>query len=306
MGKVDWNFVDNIIDKQIAKFKDRKFTLAELKKQVMKNKESALRIEFHKGKVISKRLDPKFKENRRKHLENFMGNVAKKYPQINTQIYCNVNDWSCKFDMEYPIFVMSGFYGTKNFVIPDYLFMRDYSKRNGRNNDEEPQDKIIQKYKGGDWLQKNSKCFFRAGTSKNKVILKMFENHEIVDAKYSRDGFLTYDQMFENRYVISHFMRWDSVYFFLKSNILVFMYEGFNQYLWYDLFLEKEKHYVSFKTREEFDKKFKRMEQNTDDAKKIIKRSSEISDIYFRYDFAIHYVGRLLLKYQKLLYESPS
>lgn len=306
MGRVDWDFVDKIIDKQIAKFKDRKFRIDEIKKQVLKNKESALQIEMKNGKVVSKRLDPKFKENRRKHLECFLQKVAKKYKNINTTFFCNVNDWSCKHDHKYPIFVMSGFYGTYNFVIPDYLFLRDYSQKNGRNKDEEPHDVIAEKYKGGDWLNKLPKCFFRAGTSKNRVILQMFKDHHLVDAKWSRDSFLSYDQMFDHKYVISHYMRWDSVYFFLKTNILVFMYDGFGQYLWYDLFLEKNRHYVPFKTKEEFEKKFTEMEDNPDAAKKIIKRSTEMVDTYFKLDFAIDYVGRLLLKYQKLLYNDKS
>jgi len=302
MGNIDWEWVNEIIDKQIGRFK-KKFRIDELKKQVMKNKMSALQIEFKNGKIISKRLDPGFKENRKRHLENFLTNVAKKYPEINTTIYCNVWDWSCKEDKEYPIFVMSAFKGTKNLIIPDYLFMRDYSKRNGRNNDEEPQDKIIKKYRNGNWEDKKSKCFFRAGTSKNKVIIKMFENHPTVDAKWSRDGFLTYEEMFSHKYVISHYMRWDSIYFFMKSNILIFLYSGFNQYLWYDLFLQSEKNYLSFNDQEEFNKKFKLIDKNPKMAKLIINNTNEIANTYFRYDFAIDYVGKLLIKYQTLIYE---
>lgn len=305
MQNINWEWVDKIIDNQINKFK-RKFRLDELRKQVMKNKMSALEIEFKKGKIYSKRLDPRFKENRKRHLENFLRNVAKKYPQINTKIYCNVYDWSCKEDKEYPIFVMSAYKNTKNLIIPDYLFMRDYSKRNGRNNDEEPQDCIIQKYKNGDWNNKHSRCFFRAGTSKNKVIIEMFENHKNVDAKWSKDSFLSYDEMFQNKYVISHFMRWDSIYFFLKSNILVFLYDGFDQYLWYDLFLEKGKNYIPFITLKDFEKKYDFIEKNPELGKIIIQNSNKIAYTYFTYNFAIDYVGKLILKYQTLIYEPTS
>ncbi len=300
---VDWKYVDKIIDKQIRRFGDRKYTIAEIKKQVMKNKEAALEITIKNGKITSKRLDPQFKENRKKHLENFIEKVAKKYPKIDTTIYCNVNDWSCPKDVRYPVFVMSGRKESRNFVIPDYLFLRDYSKKNGRNNDEEPQDKIIEKYKKGDWNSKKSNCFFRAGTSKNKVIIRMFENHPYVDAKWSKDSFLTYDEMFQNKYVISHFMRWDSIYFFLKSNILVFLYDGFDALLWYHLFLEPNRHYIPFKTREEFHDKYIEIEKKPNDGKNIVKRSMEVADTYFKLDFAIDYVGKLILKYQTLLYE---
>jgi hypothetical protein len=303
MKNIDWYFVNKILDKQFNKFYEKKYTISDIKNQIMKKKESALEIKFINGKILSKRLDNRFKDNRKRHIENFMKIVANKFPNINTTIYCNVNDWSCKEDMEFPIFVMSGFYNSNNFIIPDYLFMRDFSKRSGRNNDNDTLDNIVQKYKNGNWINKQSKCFFRAGTQKNKIIIDMFNNHPIVDARWSNDNFLTYNEMYNYRYVISHFMRWDSIYLFLRTNIVVFLYQGFNQYLWYDLFLENDKHYVGFKTKEEFDIKIKFIENNPIIGQKIIKNANKISNLYFNIDFAVEYVGNLLLKYQKLLKE---
>jgi len=45
------------------------------------------------------------------------------------------------------------------------------------------------------------------------------------------------------------------------------------------------------------------MEENPNVAKNIVKRSTETADTYFTYDFALDYVGKLILKYQTLLYE---
>ena len=129
----------------------------------------------------------------------------------------------------------------------------------------------------------------------------MFNNSNIVDAQKSSHNYMPYDEMFNHKYTISHYMKWDSVYFFLKSDILVFMYNGFNTYLWYDLFLEDNKHYLSFNNKEEFIEKFNYIENNPELAKKIIKESSDISDNYFTYDFSIDYMGILLLEYQKLI-----
>lgn len=301
MENIDWDFVNKILDIQFQKFGNKKFSLSEIKNQIMKKKESALEIQFISGKIISKRLDIRFKDNRKRYIENFMKKVINKYPEIETTIYCNVNDWSCKEDSEFPVFVMSNFNDSKNFVIPDYLFMRDFSENTGRNDDEESLDKIVEKYKDGNWIEKKSKCFFRAGTQKNKVIIDMFQNHPKVDARWSKDNFLFYNEMFSNKYVISHFMRWDSVYLFLRTNIVVFLYQGFNQYLWYNLFLENDKDYIGFINKEEFEVKFNFIENNPIIGEKIIKNANRIGTIYFNLDFAIDYVAKLLLRYQKLI-----
>jgi len=298
---IDTNLVNKIIKNQIDKF-DRTFTIKELEAQALKNKQAAMKVIFKNGKITVIRLDEKFKNNRKNYLEHFLKLVAKKYPNINTTIYCNVYDWGCHDDKDYPFFTMSGFYGTKNFVIPEYLFLRDYDKRNGRNDDKEPMNKLIEKYRNiNNWDDKISKCFFRAGTSKNKVIVNMFKNHPLVDAKWSRDSFLTYEEMFKHKYVISHYMRWDSIYFFLKSNIVVFLYNGFNQYLWYDLFLLPGEHYIPFNNLEEFNKKIEIVKNNDVYAQKIIRRGHEMCDTYFNIDFAVDYMGLLLQEYQKLI-----
>ena len=96
-------------------------------------------------------------------------------------------------------------------------------------------------------------------------------------------------------------MRWDSVYMFLRSNLFVFMYDGWDQYLWYDLFLNKNEHYFSFKTLKEFEENLEKIKNNEILYKKIIKKRNEITDNYFNIDFAIDYMGKLLLEYQKLI-----
>jgi len=302
MNNIDWNFVHKIIKKQIDKF-DRKFTINELEKKMLEKKQAAMKVIINNKIVKVIRMDDQFKNNRKNHLENFLKQVALKYPAINTTIYCNVYDWGCKDDKDYPFFTMSSYRGSKNFIIPDYLFLRDYNKCSGRNNDQISMNKLIEKYHDykKKFEDKNNKCFFRAGTAKNKTIIEMFNNHNFVDAKWSKDCFLTYDEMFSYRYVISHYMRWDSVYMFLRSNLFVFMYDGWDQYLWYDLFLNKNEHYFSFKTLKEFEENLEKIKNNEILYKKIIKKRNEITDNYFNIDFAIDYMGKLLLEYQKLI-----
>jgi len=290
----------NSIRKQINKHK-KKYTLDELEKKVLSSKNCALKITI-KNDLVKVIYIGKYKKRRANNLILLIKKTVLKYKNINTTIFCNINDWSNINDDELPIFVYSAFKNTKNFVIPDYLFLNDYSKKNGRNSDNDTHNNMVLKFRDKiKFKDKKSKCFFRAGTSKNKVILGMFSNNDIVDAERSQNNFMQYEEMFKHRYTISHYMKWDSVYFFLKSDILVFMYEGFNTYLWYDLFLEDNKHYLSFKNEEEFMNKFNYIEDNPDIAMKIIKESSNICDELFKYENAIDYMGLLLLEYQKII-----
>ena len=291
------------VKKQIYKNK-KKYSLEELEKEVSKNEFCSLKITISNENVKIDILGSKPVKRRRKdYLCNLIKKTVLKYNNINTTIFCNINDWSRKESIDFPIFVYSAFNNTKNFVIPDYLFLQDYSKRNGRNSDNDTHDNMVLKFRNKiKFKDKMSKCFFRAGTSKNKVILNMFSKNNFVDSEKTQNNFMPYEEMFKHKYTISHYMKWDSVYFFLKSDILVFMYEGFNTYLWYDLFLEDNKHYLSFKTEEEFMNKFNYIDNNPDIAIKMIKESSDICDELFTYENAIDYMGLLLLEYQKILY----
>ena len=66
----------------------------------------------------------------------------------------------------------------------------------------------------------------------------MFKNDNFVDADYSKNNFMSYEDIYSHKYAISHYMRWDTIYLLLKSDFIIFMYNGFNYYLWYDLFLK--------------------------------------------------------------------
>jgi hypothetical protein len=74
---------------------------------------------------------------------------------------------------------------------------------------------------------------------------------------------------------------------------------GFGFRLWYDLFLEDGVDYVSFKTRDEFNKKYNELICDKNRCEKIIKHSREISDKWFTYKKAMEYMGELLLEIKR-------
>lgn len=289
--------VSEVIQKQLDKYNN--LNLKGIEDLSDEQKEPLIKITVNNQKITRKDFGT-VKKNRINTVLSLIKQTVKKYPQINTTFYININDWSPKDMGELPIFVMSAHEKTKNFVIPDYLFCRDYSKKSGRNKDQIPHNQIVLNHRGKVPFEKKiNKCFFRAGTSKNKRIIQMFPNNNNVDAQWSRDNFISYEDMFTHKYVISHYMKWDSVYFFLKSDILTFMYIGFKTYLWYDLFLRENEHYLTFRDHDEFKKKYQEMEENPEKATKIIEDSSKICDQYFNIETAIDYLGILLLEYQK-------
>ena len=291
--------INDIIKKQLSNHSI--INLEDLEKKLKNSKKNYLKFIIN-GKKIKVEEFSKCKRNRRNPFLFTLRKVVQKFPNLNTIIYCDINDWSNKDMIDEPIFVYSAFKGTKNFVIPDYLFLNDYSNNSGRNNDKDSHDNMVLKYRNKyNFEDKKSKCFFRAGTVKNNNIIKMFKNYDLVDACKSSHNWMEYEEMFKHKYVISHYMKWDSVYFFLKSDIFTFLYDGFGTYLWYDLFLEEDVHYYKFKTKEEFDDKINHLENNSFIAKQIIENSSKVVDDFFNMETAIDYIGNLLLEYQKLV-----
>ena len=297
--KIKLIFINKIIEKQLSNHSV--INLKDLEKKLRNTEKNYIKYTIKNGKVFVEQLKP-YKKRRINSVLFFLRRVVQKYRNINTTIFCDLNDWSNNDMNKDPIFVFSANKDTNNFVIPDYLFLNDYSKNSGRNSDNDSHDNMVLKYRDKiKFEDKESKCFFRAGTSKNRVIINMFNNSKEVDACFSKKKWMEYEDMFKHRYVISHYMKWDSVYYFLKSDILTFMYSGFNTYLWYDLFLKDKLHYCSFKTIDDFDKHFEYFENNIDKAKEMIEKSSKIVDDFFNMDTAIDYMGFLLLKYQKLI-----
>ena len=193
---------------------------------------------------------------------------------------------------------------SKNILIPDYLFLHNYDTYGGRNKNNIPVNKLVTSLNNTVPFEKKiNKCFFRAGTSKNKVIIQTFPKDKVpyVDAEWSKNNFMSYEDMFKHKFVISHYMKWDSIYFFLKSDILVFNYTGFKYILWYDIFLEDEKDYVSFKNKKEFDVHFNELSKNSEKCQKIIQHSTEMSNKWFTYEMGVRYMGIMLLQLQNKL-----
>lgn len=222
-----------------------------------------------------------------------------KYKNINVTFFLNTDDWGSHEKVKHlPILMYSANIDSKNILVPDYLFLHNYNVYGGRNKNSEPANKIVDRLNNTvPFDKKNNKCFFRAGTSKNKYIIQMFPKNKVpyVDADWSKNDFMSYEDMFKHKFVISHFMKWDSIYFFLKSDILLFNYTGFNYHLWYDLFLENNIDYVSFKNKQEFDSQYNELIHDNNKCKNIINHSSKIADLWFTYDKALEYVGDMLL-----------
>ena len=81
------------------------------------------------------------------------------------------------------------------------------------------------------------------------------------------------------------------------------MYTGFGNYLWYDLFLKDGIDYLSFATLDEYKSKRAMVEEDEEKQREIMKSSTENADKYFTYEYAVDYVGQLLLEYQKYIIE---
>ena len=282
------------------------FTLSngEIEELLVKNKYNHTKYSICNGKV-SFSVHGTVKNRRRNILTYLLKKVVsiEKYSELNIEFFVNTDDWGSRDDVkDLPILMYSAHEDSKNILIPDYLFLHNYQIYSGRNKNGLSANVLLKRLNGSvKYENKLDKCFFRAGTSKNRDIIKMFSKDtcEHVDAEWSHKDFMSYEDMFKHKFVISHYMKWDSVYFFLKSDLLMFNYTGFQYRLWYDLFVEDDVDYVSFQSRDEFDSKFKKLVNNPTKCKDIIQHSTEIADTWFTYDNAIEYMGELLLELSK-------
>lgn len=261
----------------------------------------SMMIKISKGKVTNEVYGEQ-KKNRINPLVSFFKDIAKKYPQINTTCLFHLNDWGTLAPFkDYPIFVFSKMlYPNKNIVIPDHLFLRNYNRWSRSNS--VPYNTLIKQYKDSiPFEEREPVAFMRSGTSKNKVLNHMFSKEPRTDVKYTKNGFLTYEQIYKHRYSIIHYMRWDTVYMIFKSNFVPFLYTGFNNYLWYDIFLEDGIDYLSFQNLNQFREKRDEIDDDIDKQKAIANSCSEKADKYFTYDYAVEYMAEILLEYQKFI-----
>lgn len=282
---------------------DKKYSVKEMLKTLLPKGIISLKVTITNGKVSYKQYGEQ-KKNRVRPLVSFLTDVAKKYTNINTTCLFHLNDWGSQQEIkEYPIFVFSKYIeSNKNIVIPDHLFLRKYDNRNRLS--QVPYNQIINQYRYKvPFEKKENTAFMRAGTSKNKLLINMFKDVENTDVNWSKKSFLSYEKIFTYKYAIMHYMRWDTVYMILKSDFVTFMYTGFGNYLWYDLFLDDGEDYISFNTIDEYKDKRKQIEDDEDKQKLIMKSSTEKADQYFTYNYAVDYVGNLLFEYQKYVVE---
>lgn len=277
----------------------------EIKEYLEKNNYNHVIYTIKSGKISFTDFGT-IKKRRRNALTYLLRNVIasnKKYESLDIQFFVNLDDWGTNdIVQDLPILMYSKRDGSKNISIPDYLFLHNYETYGGRNSNKISANKLIKQLNDTvSFDDKMDKCFFRAGTHKNKAIIYMFnpEKDKHMDINWSRNDFMSYENMFKHKFVISHYMKWDSIYFFLKSDILMFNYMGFNFRLWYDLFLENNVDYITFETRDEFNQKYNELINDKERCKKIIKHSTEISDKWFTYEKATEYMGELLLEIQK-------
>ena len=76
-----------------------------------------------------------------------------------------------------------------------------------------PHDQIVTNHRGKvPFEEKKSKCFFRAGTKKNKVIINMFTNDNNVDAQQSQNNYMTKNNHNTMRFTINYGFRYFTVF----------------------------------------------------------------------------------------------
>lgn len=278
---------------------NNKYSVSKMLNQLKDKEVLSLIIIIKNGKTKFEIIGDQ-KRNKIRPVLKLFSDVAKKYPTINTTCLFSLYDWGTNDDIkELPIFVFTkNIIQNKNIIIPDHLFLRGYNRC--ARIDPIPYDEVINKYRYKvPFHEKKPIAFMRAGTSKNKILINMFKDIENTDVNWSSKDFIPYEKMFTYKYAIMHYMRWDTVYLILKSDFVTFMYTGYGNYLWYDLFLEDGKDYLSFSTLEEYLQKRKLIENNIEVQKNIMNSSTEKAEKYFTYDFSVNYMGELLLEYQK-------
>ena len=289
------------IDKNLDLY--QKYSISDMLATLLPSTYISMKIDIKNGKV-NHTIYGDQKKRKINGMLRLFNDVAKKYPQINTSCLFHLNDWGTQEPIkDYPIFVFTKWYSdNRNIVIPDYLFCYNYNTSiRYKVDDITSYDKLIEKYNKVPFENKNEIAFMRAGTSKNKVLINMFKDVDQTDVQWSKDSFLTYEEIFKHKYSIIHYMRWDTIYMIFKGDFIPFLYKGFNNYLWYDLFLEDGEDYLSFETLIQYNIKRKSIENNVEKQKDIIRSSTEKADKYFTYDYAVEYMGELLLKYQKYI-----
>ena len=89
--------------------KHSRLNLRKIRKLSDKQKEPLIRITVSNQKISIVKFGV-VKKNRINALMLLIKETVKKYPQINTTFYININDWTPKDLQDLPIFVMSAHY----------------------------------------------------------------------------------------------------------------------------------------------------------------------------------------------------
>ena len=164
-------------------------------------------------------------------LESFIGS----YPALN----------------KYPFFCVIKPINSNLFCFPDFMFINDYryytrTDLKHLEMSKLPLQKEILKYnKKTSWEKKIKGMVFKSKNGK----YKNFHNLNKYKFINSSPDFLSRKNQLKYKYLLSTYIRWDTLYWNLLSNSLTFIYEDLNknyEITFYKYYLEAYKHYIPY------------------------------------------------------------
>jgi len=267
-----------------------------------------VKVKIQNGKVTlieRNHLKDKIKPERLNNTIDFLNQCCSSIKQL--YLYINLTDTGTDLN-NYPVLVYSKCKSSSNILIPDPYFLYNYDKWHrlipNTSLNEELNNAMS---KSAPFEQKRNIFMCRIQHNKFKSLNDITKGLDNVNVKcgYMRDKthWVSLDDQLNNKYLITHPNRWDTIYKYVKSNSLILMFTtDANAYswqnkilIWLTLFLKPYEHYLPFSNREDFIECMNFCEKRPLEVKNIIKRASDISEKYYTIQQAVNF-GRILLE----------
>ena len=191
--------------------------------------------------------------------------------------------------------------------IPDAMFIQNYSKWSRVSNlPLKDYVKKVNKTEKYNWKNKNNKFVFKSQYWKykeiNPIVSSKIKNHDTTDKYLSIKG------QIKNKYLLGSFLRWDTTYWQLLSNSVLFIIDGIHDstlnthpYLYKSFlsyYFNPYEHYIPIKLSE-IDKVNEALENKDNYLKKVSENATRKAS-KLTYEKVHTYFGRLLVKYNKI------